>query len=82
MKEYLADPVCAAPTSLQTRNVVREYLQARILEAMQRAEAMVVLAFHGGTALKCDAPPEPKIGGCRCLLLRKQSFASTALRAA
>ena len=52
MKEYLTDLVRAAPTPLQARNVVREYLQARILGAMQRAGAMVVLAFHGGTALR------------------------------
>lgn len=52
MKEYLADLTRAAPTSLQARNIVREYLQARILEAMQRAGAMVPLAFHGGTALR------------------------------
>ncbi|MDQ7029060.1 MAG: nucleotidyl transferase AbiEii/AbiGii toxin family protein [Ardenticatenia bacterium] len=52
MKEYLADLVRAAPTPLQARNVVREYLQARILGAMQHAGAMVPLAFHGGTALR------------------------------
>jgi len=47
--EYLlrdiADPITG-------RNLVREYLQARILESLQRAEAMVPLAFHGGTALR------------------------------
>jgi hypothetical protein len=32
--------------------MAREYLQARILEALQRAGAMVPLAFHGGTALR------------------------------
>ncbi len=52
MKEYLANLVRTAPTPLQARNVVREYLQARILGAMQRAGAMVPLAFHGGTALR------------------------------
>ncbi|HFD38804.1 MAG TPA: nucleotidyl transferase AbiEii/AbiGii toxin family protein [Anaerolineae bacterium] len=52
MKEYLADLVRTAPTPLQARNIVREYLQARILGAMQRAGAMVPLAFHGGTALR------------------------------
>lgn len=52
MKEYLADLVRAAPTPLLARNIVREYLQARILEAMQRAGAMIPLAFHGGTALR------------------------------
>ncbi len=52
MKEYLADLVRAAPTPLLARNIAREYLQARILGAMQRAGAMVPLAFHGGTALR------------------------------
>ena len=37
---------------LAGRNVVREYLQARILEALQRAGAMSPLAFQGGTALR------------------------------
>jgi predicted nucleotidyltransferase component of viral defense system len=32
--------------------VAREYLQARILGALQRAGAMIPLAFHGGTALR------------------------------
>ena len=34
------------------RNLLREYLQARILEALQRAWAMSPLAFQGGTALR------------------------------
>ena len=34
------------------RNAMREYLQARILEGLQRAGAMSPLAFHGGTALR------------------------------
>ncbi len=33
-------------------NTVREYLQARILGAMQRTEAMLSVAFRGGTALR------------------------------
>lgn len=37
---------------LAGRNVLREYLQARILEALQRAGAMSPLAFQGGTALR------------------------------
>ncbi len=37
---------------LAGRNVVREYLQARILEALQRSGAMSPLAFQGGTALR------------------------------
>lgn len=51
MKEYLADLVRSSPTPAQARNVVREYLQARLLGALQRAGAMIPLAFHGGTAL-------------------------------
>ncbi|MEE8586970.1 MAG: nucleotidyl transferase AbiEii/AbiGii toxin family protein [Acidobacteriota bacterium] len=51
MKEYLAqlvrggDPVAG-------RNVVREALQAKALASLQRAGAMIPLAFHGGTALR------------------------------
>ena len=37
---------------LAGRNIVREYLQARILEGLQRAGAMSALAFQGGTALR------------------------------
>jgi predicted nucleotidyltransferase component of viral defense system len=52
MKDYLAELVRTAPTLLQGRQRAREYLQARILGALQRAGAMVPLAFHGGTALR------------------------------
>lgn len=52
MKEYLAHLVHDAPSPAQARNVVREYLQARILGCLQRAGAMIPLAFHGGTALR------------------------------
>jgi len=52
MKEYLAYLVRASPTPAQARNTVREYLQARILSSLQRAGAMIPLAFHGGTALR------------------------------
>lgn len=52
MKAYLEDLVRAAPTPAHGRNVAREYLQARILGAMQRVGAMIPLAFHGGTALR------------------------------
>ena len=37
MKDYLATLVQAAPTTAHGRNVAREYLQARILGALQRA---------------------------------------------
>lgn len=52
MKDYLADLVRNSPSTDQGRNVVREYLQARILGALQRVGAMIPLAFHGGTSLR------------------------------
>lgn len=52
MKARLVELVRAAPTPAHGRSVAREYLQARILGAMQRAGAMIPLAFHGGTALR------------------------------
>lgn len=48
MKDYLVDLVRRATPS-QARNLAREYLQARILESLQRSGAMIPLAFHGGT---------------------------------
>jgi len=52
MKAYLAELTRGSPTPTQTRNVAREYLQARILGVLQRTGAMISLAFHGGTALR------------------------------
>jgi len=52
MKEHLAEVVRGAPTPVQGRNLAREYLQAQILASLQRAGAMIPLAFHGGTALR------------------------------
>jgi predicted nucleotidyltransferase component of viral defense system len=52
VKAYLVDYVRAAATPVHGRNMAREYLQARILGCLQRAGAMVPLAFHGGTALR------------------------------
>jgi hypothetical protein len=52
MRDHLAELVRASPTPAQGRNVVREYLQTRILGALQRSGAMIPLAFHGGTALR------------------------------
>ena len=47
-------PLCefAKPTKLAAIHIVREYLQARILQSLQRAGAMQPLAFHGGTSLR------------------------------
>lgn len=52
MKDYLITTVRAAATPVEARNIIREYLQARILGALQQAGAMIPLAFHGGTALR------------------------------
>lgn len=52
MKDYLVEAIRASPTPLHARHLVREYLQARILGALQRAGAFVPLAFHGGTSLR------------------------------
>ena len=51
MKAYLIDLMQAA-APLQGRNIGREYLQARILNILQRAGAMGSLAFQGGTCLR------------------------------
>jgi hypothetical protein len=51
MKAQLADLVRDTPVPLG-RNLAREYLQAQILAGLQRAGAMIPLAFHGGTALR------------------------------
>ena len=52
MKDYLAELVRASRTPTDGRNIVREYLQARILGSLQRSGAMVPLALYGGTALR------------------------------
>jgi predicted nucleotidyltransferase component of viral defense system len=52
MKSYLVAQIETLPSPTQKRNLTREYLQARILELLQQAGAMIPLAFHGGTALR------------------------------
>ena len=52
MKQHLAEIIRAGQTPAHARNIAREYLQARILGALQRSGAMIPLAFHGGTALR------------------------------
>ncbi len=52
MKPSLIRLVESADSSLQGKNLVREYLQAHILRLLQGAGAMIPLAFHGGTALR------------------------------
>lgn len=51
MKEHLRH-LLAGETPTSGRNRVREYLQARLLQSLQRSGAMIPLAFHGGTALR------------------------------
>jgi len=51
MKDHLRSLVRGLDP-LVGRNVLREYIQARILEGLQRAGAMSPLAFQGGTALR------------------------------
>jgi predicted nucleotidyltransferase component of viral defense system len=51
MKDYITQMIREIPP-LKARNVLREYLQARILHAMQKAGAFTSLAFHGGTCLR------------------------------
>jgi len=52
MKEHLLSLLSNIPNPLRARNQAREYLQTLILQSLQRAGAMVPLAFHGGTALR------------------------------
>lgn len=52
MKAYIEQLIRSVTDPISGRNLMREYLQARILESLQRAGAMVPLAFHGGTALR------------------------------
>lgn len=51
MKQQLLDLIRRASPAI-AKSLAREYLQARILLAMQEAGAMIPLAFHGGTALR------------------------------
>jgi hypothetical protein len=52
MKEYLAALLRLTSNHIEARNLAREYLQALILQSLQRTGAMTALAFHGGTALR------------------------------
>ena len=51
MRDHL-ERLVAGREPLGARNIAREYLQARILGALQRAGAMTALAFQGGTCLR------------------------------
>ncbi len=52
MKEHLKTLIQTSSSPVAARNLVREYLQALILQSLQRAGAMTAIAFHGGTALR------------------------------
>lgn len=52
MKAYLRELISSAPNQLLAIHTVREYLQARTLQSLQRAGAMQSIAFHGGTSLR------------------------------
>ena len=52
MIPYLKLQVAEAFTPEAQRAIVREYLQVRILQSLQRVGAMIPLALHGGTALR------------------------------
>jgi predicted nucleotidyltransferase component of viral defense system len=52
MRDYLEDLVAKAPSPVAGKNAAREYLQARILEGLQRSGAFAALAFQGGTSLR------------------------------
>ncbi|MEA1928766.1 MAG: nucleotidyl transferase AbiEii/AbiGii toxin family protein, partial [Candidatus Auribacterota bacterium] len=52
MKDYLKQLISEGKTGLSGRGIVREYLQARILQSLQDSGAFLDWAFHGGTALR------------------------------
>ena len=52
MKEYLKTLIQSSSSPVEAHNLAREYLQALILQSLQRAGAMTTIAFHGGTALR------------------------------
>jgi len=52
MKDYLIQIVSQQPNDFTKRSIAREYLQARILEALQDRGAFLKWAFVGGTALR------------------------------
>lgn len=52
MKDELLQLAKSEKLPLAACNLAREYLQAHILQSLQRAGAMTMLAFHSGTALR------------------------------
>ncbi len=52
MKDYLKQLISEEKAGVPKRGIVREYLQARILQSLQDSGAFLDWAFHGGTALR------------------------------
>lgn len=52
MKDRAVDIVASRPAAASGLNLLREYVQSRILGQMQEAGAFVPLAFMGGTVLR------------------------------
>jgi hypothetical protein len=52
MKEHLLQTALKEKSFGRRLGILREYLQAQILAALQESGAMIPLAFHGGTALR------------------------------
>ncbi len=52
MKEQIRQMITDADNPLQARSLVREYLQARILQFLQESGVFRSWIFHGGTALR------------------------------
>jgi len=52
VKDVVRRILASAPKGIPPRNVLREYLQARMLGALQAQGAFIPLAFMGGTALR------------------------------
>jgi len=52
VKDYLRQILSATPAVLPRLRLVREYLQARILQALQEEGVFLRWAFQGGTALR------------------------------
>ncbi len=52
MKDYLRSIIAGKSNILLRRSVVREYLQARIIQSMQDSKAFLKMAFLGGTSLR------------------------------
>ena len=52
MKPYIQSQLNGVTDLTIGRPIVREYLQARILQGLQQAGAFFCLSFHGGTSLR------------------------------